>query len=46
MRFYIDGIEIDVSNEPLFYMPLDKVNETIKTLTHYKNDNTPTMAQR
>ena len=37
MRFYIEGIEVDVS-DPTFYLPINKVDEIIQTLTDYKRD--------
>lgn len=38
MRFYIEGIEVHI-DDPLFYLPIEKVDMLIETLTDYKNDN-------
>ena len=40
MRFYIEGNEIDVE-DPLFHLPIEKVDEMIKYLTEYKNEFQP-----
>lgn len=37
-RFYVDGIEVEVS-DPTFYLPLEKVDQYLTTLSEYKNDN-------
>ena len=37
-RFYIEGIEIDVS-DPTFYLSLEHADQIIETLTEYKNEN-------
>ena len=37
-RFYIEGIEIDVS-DPTFYLSVEHAEQHIETLTEYKNDN-------
>lgn len=39
-RFYVDGLEIEVS-DPTFYLPLEKVDQHLHTLSEYKNDNQP-----
>lgn len=45
-RYYVDGLEIEVNN-PLFDLPIEKVDELIRQLTEYKNDYAPTqVAQR
>lgn len=40
MRFYLDGIELDV-DDPLFHQDLDETELYIQQLSEYKNDNTP-----
>ena len=37
-RFYIDGIEVDVS-DPTFYQSIEETDQYIQTLSEYKNDN-------
>jgi hypothetical protein len=40
-RYYdIDGLEIDVSN-PLFDLPINKVDDLINHLTEFKHDYMP-----
>lgn len=37
-RFYIEGIEIDVS-DPIFYLSIEHAEEYIETITNYINEN-------
>jgi hypothetical protein len=43
-RFYVDEQEIEI-NDPLFYLPIKKVDQLIKDLTDYKNDQLFKVAQ-
>lgn len=38
MRFYIEGIEVDVA-DPTFYLSVEHADQLIETLVEYKHEN-------